>query len=69
MRRFLFAQIISGLLKMKVYAVARGRKIGIYSDWQSCEQQVKGYPNSCYKKLSSKSEALHFIESNKLTGK
>lgn len=30
----------------KKYAVAYGRRPGVYNTWQEAEQQVKGYPKS-----------------------
>lgn len=44
------------------YAVAKGRNAAIYSDWDSCKEQVNGYSGSRYKKFSSKSEAESFIQ-------
>ena len=44
----------------KFYAVANGRSTGVYSDWSSCESQVKGYSNSSYKSFSTLAEAQAF---------
>ncbi|OTF73327.1 hypothetical protein BLA29_001180 [Euroglyphus maynei] len=47
------------------YAVANGRKQGIFDNWNECEQQVKGYKNARFKKFKTKSDAEDFIEKYK----
>lgn len=49
--------------KMPYYAVARGKNTGIYNDWLSCEANVKGVPNSRYKKFSTREAASAFVKS------
>lgn len=44
------------------YAVAKGRKPGIYSTWDQCKAQVHQYAGPIFKKFSSQAEAEHFIE-------
>lgn len=46
---------------MKYYAVARGRKIGIYKSWAECKHQVNGYQNARFKKFLTEQEAADFI--------
>lgn len=46
---------------MKYYAVRKGKKPGIYSDWSSAEKQVKGFSGAVYKSFSTKEEAEQFI--------
>lgn len=46
---------------MAYYAVAKGRKVGIYGDWAQCEEQVKGFKGAVYKKFKSQREAEQFI--------
>ena len=46
----------------KFYAVRKGRKTGVYSDWSSCRDQVLGFKGAEYKKFKSKKEAEDFIE-------
>jgi hypothetical protein len=36
----------------KWYAVAKGRRPGIYSTWPECEEQVKGYSNAYFRGFS-----------------
>lgn len=43
--------------KKKFYVVWNGRSIGVYQDWTSCEQQVKGYPGAKYKSFNTMKEA------------
>ena len=45
---------------MKFYAVAKGRKPGIYLTWKECEEQIKGYSGSKFKKFESPEEAEAF---------
>lgn len=46
---------------MVFYAVANGRTIGIFTNWNDCNNSVKGYKNAIYKKFDSKEEAEQFI--------
>lgn len=47
------------------YAVAKGRKPGIYTSWIDCESQVKKFKGAVYKKFGTKEEAIEFIKNNK----
>lgn len=47
--------------KMKYYAVAKGRKVGIYNTWADCEAQVKGSCGALFKKFNTYKEAEDFI--------
>jgi ribonuclease HI len=49
---------------MVFYAVANGRNIGIFLNWNDCNNSVKGYKNALYKKFDSKEEANIFIQNN-----
>ncbi|XP_059613381.1 ribonuclease H1-like [Phlebotomus argentipes] len=53
------------ILGMPFYAVARGRQPGIYSTWDECKKNVDGFSGARYKKFSSETECLTFIEQNK----
>ncbi|XP_046820804.1 ribonuclease H1 [Vespa crabro] len=44
------------------YAVAKGRKPGIYLNWPKCHEQVNKFNGSIYKKFSSQLEAENFIK-------
>jgi len=43
---------------MTWYVVFRGRKPGVYSDWQSCLDQVSGFSRCSYRSYPSKEEAV-----------
>lgn len=49
----------------KYYAVAIGRKRGIYRSWEECKQQVDGYSGAIYKSFDSEDKAKHFLSLNK----
>ena len=50
------------MAKKKFYAVANGRKSGIYASWPEAEAQVKGYGGAKYKGFVSRSEAEAWME-------
>ena len=45
----------------KFYAVKIGRQTGLFSTWEACEKEVKGYPNASYKSFKIKEEALAWL--------
>ena len=49
---------------MPFYAVSNGRTIGIFLNWNDCNNSVKGYKNAIYKKFHTKEEADNFIQIN-----
>lgn len=50
------------MAKKKFYAVASGRRCGIFTDWQTAERQVKGYGGAKYKSFGSEAEAREWLE-------
>jgi ribonuclease HI len=50
------------MAKKKFYAVASGRKPGIYTTWSEAEAQVKGYGGAKYKGFPSRSEAEDWMD-------
>lgn len=46
---------------MPFYAVAKGKKPGIYTSWPECQQNTNGYPGPIFKKFDTKAEAEAFI--------
>lgn len=46
---------------MAFYAVASGRRSGVYGSWAECEEQVKGFKNAKYKKFKTRQEADQFV--------
>ncbi|CAI5760546.1 unnamed protein product [Candida verbasci] len=49
---------------MPFYAVAKGRKPGIYNNWTDCQNQVNKFPNAKYKKFNTYEEAKSFVDNN-----
>ena len=49
---------------MTFYAVANGRTIGIFFNWNDCNNSVKGYKNAIYKKFDTREQADNFIRTN-----
>ena len=49
------------MAKGKYYAVAVGRKPGIYTDWATAEQQVKGFAGAVYKGFADRAEAENWL--------
>ena len=47
------------------YAVARGRRPGIYRTWKECEKQVHGFPKACHKGFQTEREAEDVVRSTK----
>ncbi len=47
---------------MKFYAVAAGRKTGIFTTWPEAQAQVKGFPGPVFKSFPTREQALAFLE-------
>ena len=45
----------------KYYSVARGRKIGIFDNWASAEEQIRGFSCSLYQGFKTKRAAEEFL--------
>lgn len=45
----------------KYYAVARGRHVGIFTDWYTCSKLVYAYRNSKYKSFDTFEEAQDYM--------
>ncbi|RSL54924.1 hypothetical protein CEP54_009652 [Fusarium duplospermum] len=43
------------------YGVRAGRKTGVYTDWDECNEQVFGYRGAVYKKFCTREEANAFV--------
>ena len=50
---------------MVFYAVANGRTIQIFSNWNDCNDSVKGYKHAIYKKFETMEEAEIFMQIHK----
>ena len=49
------------MAKPSIYAVARGRACGLFTSWQECEKQIKGYPGARYKGFADVAAALAWL--------
>jgi ribonuclease HI len=49
---------------MVYYAVANGKNIGIFLNWDDCKKSISGYKNAIYKKFDKKEDAEDFITLN-----
>jgi ribonuclease HI len=47
---------------MKYYAVAQGRKTGIFTTWKETEQLVRGVSNAVFKSFKTRQEAEAFLK-------
>ncbi|XP_012277947.1 ribonuclease H1 [Orussus abietinus] len=61
-----FSYLLSALTvrSMSFYAVAKGRKPGIYQTWDECKLQVNQFSGPIYKKFKTQTEAEDFINKN-----
>ncbi|MGR3742380.1 ribonuclease H family protein [Companilactobacillus sp. DQM5] len=50
---------------MKFYAIKKGRKPGIYTNWPEAKKQVEGFSGAVYKGFTTKKEAELFINQDK----
>ena len=49
---------------MKWYAVAKGRKTGIFTSWEETKYSVSGHPSAVYKSFSTEQQAEEFLQQN-----
>jgi viroplasmin and RNaseH domain-containing protein len=49
------------MAKKKVYAVRKGKKIGLFYSWNECEAAVSGYPGAEYKGFATEEEANAYL--------
>lgn len=47
---------------MHYYAVANGRKRGVFSSWAEAKQQIEDFPNARYKKFDNVQDAHNFVK-------
>lgn len=52
---------------MKYYAVRKGRKPGIYTDWKECQKQIIRFPNAEYKSFENEDDAKEFLNAESLS--
>lgn len=49
------------ITKVKWYAVRKGRKTGLFTDWETCKAQVYNFPVAEYKGFKTKEEAEAYL--------
>ena len=49
----------------KYYAVRVGKTPGIYTDWETCKNQVEGFPKAVYKGFKTLGEAEDWFKGEK----
>lgn len=49
------------MAKKKIYAVKKGKKIGIFKTWNECKESVEGYPGAEYKGFFTEEEANEYL--------
>lgn len=49
------------MTKAKFYAVRKGRKTGLFTDWETCKAQVYNFPAAEYKGFKTKEEAEAYL--------
>jgi ribonuclease HI len=47
---------------MKLYAVKRGRTIGVFDSWTSCNESIKGFSGAEFKSFNTQEEAEAYIK-------
>ena len=52
---------------MVFYAVAKGRTVGVFTNWPDCNTSVKGFVGPVFKKFDTKEEAENFLLQNLFT--
>lgn len=53
------------IIAKKVYAVANGKKTGLYFSWQECQKQVKGFPNAVFQGFADEQQAKNWLQQQK----
>lgn len=58
-----------GAKKKSWYAVKKGRRAGLYTEWEECRKQVAGFPGAEFKGFYSREEAEAYLQGeNEKTG-
>jgi ribonuclease HI len=60
-KSFSKVQSFKSMSKCGFYAVLVGRKVGVFSSWDSCLEQISGFPRASFKKFQTQIEADEFI--------
>lgn len=51
--------------KDKVYAVAKGKTVGIFNTWDEVKESVMSYPGALYKSFTSEDDAIAYLKKHK----
>lgn len=49
-------------MKIKYYAVKKGRKTGIFTSWDTAKEAIEGYPNAEYKSFKDLNTATSYLQ-------
>ena len=49
---------------MYYYAVIKGYKTGIFTNWKECKKSINNYTNADYKKFNNKNDAILYLNKN-----
>ncbi len=49
------------MAKKKIYAVRKGKLVGIFRSWDECRDSVNGYPGAEYQDLFTEEEANEYL--------
>ena len=47
--------------RKKVYAIRKGRQVGLFANWPDCQEQIKGYSGAEYKSFATEQEAKAYL--------
>ncbi|KAF8915046.1 ribonuclease H-like domain-containing protein [Mucidula mucida] len=53
--------------KTGFYAVRVGRETGIFDTWERCEAAISGFPGNQHKKLPTRAQAEHWLQSGSIS--
>ena len=53
----------------KYYAVKKGKSTGLFTDWSSCQEAIKGYSGAEYKSFTTEKDALLYLMGEKVKEK
>ena len=56
-------------IKTKYYTVKNGKKNGIYTSWEECQQQTSGIEGAIFKSFQTQEQAQEFLNETKEDGK
>lgn len=51
----------SSSVRQRFYAVARGRTIGVFHDWETCTLSIQNYPKAVFKSFQNYNEAVQYL--------